>query len=109
MTAEETAVARAGRGAKLLDKVAPGWATEARLSRLVMSDCDNCILAQVAEAHGFGRAYEAGKQLVAQYTGRPFTEQMQTLYGVNTSPNFRDKVWFSHLTAAWKDEIRDRR
>lgn len=95
---------RVTRGAKLLDKMRPGWFRRVKITKLQMAlpvlnraGC-GCVLAQEFASYASGL-----RQLGLEM------HYDDTAYGFNFGAGDRPATGGETLTAAWKDQIRKRR
>lgn len=93
----DSIVARAKRGAELLDEVLPGWADHINLDEFDMKSCCDCALGQL-----FGE-YMEGRNRLGVQAPVELGFDLPVL-----CPGERD-VRFSALTTAWVAEIEARR
>jgi hypothetical protein len=103
---------RAARGARILDRVQPGWASKIARSRLAMETCDRCILGQLYDG------YESGWWWVVRNLPARAKRYVASSYGFTLPPAQQtihtpaDKVValarFKELADAWRHEINAR-
>lgn len=90
----DDAIERIERGAKLLDRHAPGWLHRVDLARLDMKSCESCMLAQLYGSYGEGQRVLGIARL-----------GVATEFGFNG----RSSPEFGQLTERWRTYIMIRR
>jgi hypothetical protein len=91
--------ARVARGARLLDRVRPGWWQEINLKTLSLDDCWVCVLGQLYGGYKFG---------LSTLRREPETRNCYPEYFGFTVDNYgsRNELReFRSLTVAWRVEI----
>lgn len=98
---------RVEQGAKLLDKINPGWPEKVNLDRLAMRDCTRCIIGQV-----YGRYYStlfdlrSDGDIVGYDSDYGFTLKDSQLTSDSGSER-RERLW-KKLADLWRAEVRAR-
>lgn len=94
---------RVAEGAKLLDKVRPGWAAKIDTTTLDMSNAHYCILGQAYRSYGLGR-----EELFSAIS-RDLGETEAISYGFNIPLPEDGEVTYNELFEAWSQAIMARR
>lgn len=88
------------RGAALLDQQYPGWFNELDVASLDMSDCDACVVGQVADKRYSGATWEMGLY--------DCEDDVRHGFDLEYPPNSSTKDW-AGLKAEWIKQIEKKR
>lgn len=91
-----SAIYRAAKGAELMDRACPGWASRMDVDKLDIADPDACILGQI-----FG-GYLEGLDALEDHLD---IDWFKTVDQIGHGFEIGDDISFSRLTKAWLNEI----